>query len=254
MASHRNNNRAPSSPQTFLSPDIVRRVLESNRARARAEGLDLHFTEAQVRNSLMQSADALGSAAITSLQDHHRIVSRIHDSADLETLTLARAEARIALAAAPNNARIRAVHHNGLAILLRMTFDKTHSLRHINETIGHGRSAVSGTDEIPSRSLFQSHFARSLASRFSLSASSIDLDEAARVGRAATFAIPTAHPNAATRWNNMAHVLTINASSPRGTITDINQAIECDVNAISGLSPNDQRKGQFYQEIAALLL
>jgi tetratricopeptide (TPR) repeat protein len=239
----------------FVSPDIVRQVLENIRCLAGGQGRGAQISETDVRNIITQQLSQMNPSSLSSFQDHFRVSHQVGSTDDLEGLSKAVVEARAVLAAAPPADPIRSAHHNSLGLLLRWVSDKTHSLRDIDEAVDHGREAVAQlADDSLTKALYQSHLARSLCSRFALSGEAAYLNEAVAKGREATSGLTLVYPYKATRWNNMAHILAAKLSTPQGTVADIDEAVGCATNAIDDLPANDSRRGTFLHDLASLLV
>lgn len=144
------------------------------------------------------------------------------------------------------------MYHNNLGILLWQKFDKTASLDDIDEAIQHGREAVNaGVDGVNGLvGLFLSHLARSLSSRFTKSEVIGDLDEAVQKGWEAVAGIPPGHPNQATCLNNLGNILIILCSISKGTMKDMEEAINCGQQSLKACSPKGLRWASFLQELA----
>jgi len=233
----------------FVSPDLVHRVLENIRNLEQAHpGRGTGVSDTSVQNFIRKHLGSLGQERLSS---YPRGLRTLHNDEITDNLDESIDSARTTLAATSPDHPFRAVHHNDLGILLRWKFDNTASLDDIDEAIQHGQQAVNAMPAGFTRSLFLSHLARSLCSRFTKSGEITDLDEAVQKGREAVAGTPPGYPNRATCLNNLGNMLVTLFSTSKCTMADMDEAINCGLQSLEALPPRDSRRALFLHELAS---
>lgn len=233
----------------FASPDLVHRVLENIRNLEQAHpGRGTRVSDTLVQNSIRRHLGSYGQEGLSSYQ---RNLRTLHNDEITDNFDESIGSTRTTLAAIPPDHPFRAAHHNELGILLRWKFDNTASLDDIDEAIQYGQQAVNAMPPGFTRSLFLSHLARSLCSRFTKSGEITDLDEAVQKGREAVAGTPPGYPNRATCLNNLGNILVTLFSTSKCTMADMDEAINCGLQSLEALSPRTPRRASFLQELAS---